>query len=146
MTSNLGSQFFREEKDPARVRGLIMDLLRQTLRPEFLNRIDDTVIFQPLGREEIGSIVEIQAQHLVKRLADKRIALELTTAAKALLAREGYDPVYGARPLKRTIQRMIQDPLALELLSGAFGEGDTVLVDADQGRIVFRKRVEAKPA
>jgi ATP-dependent Clp protease ATP-binding subunit ClpB len=125
---------------------LIMDLLRQTLRPEFLNRIDDTVIFQPLGREEIGSIVEIQAQHLVKRLADKRIALELTTAAKALLAREGYDPVYGARPLKRTIQRMIQDPLALELLSGAFGEGDTVLVDADQGRIVFRKRVEAKPA
>ena len=145
MTSNLGSQFFREEKDPARVRGLILDLLKQALRPEFLNRIDETVIFQPLGREEIGSIVEIQARHLVKRLADKRITLELTAAAKALLAQEGYDPVYGARPLKRTIQRMIQDPLALELLSGTYGEGDTVVVDADQGRIVFRKRVEAKP-
>ncbi len=145
MTSNLGSQFFREEKDPARVRGLILDLLKQALRPEFLNRIDETVIFQPLGREEIGSIVEIQARHLVKRLADKRITLELTAAAKALLAQEGYDPVYGARPLKRTIQRMIQDPLALELLSGTYGEGDTVVVDADQGRIVFRKRVEAQP-
>jgi len=145
MTSNLGSQFFREEKDPARVRGLILDLLKQTLRPEFLNRIDETVIFQPLGREEIGSIVEIQARHLVKRLGDKRITLELTAAAKALLAQEGYDPVYGARPLKRTIQRMIQDPLALELLSGTYGEGDTVVVDAEQGRILFRKRVEAKP-
>src|SRR5882762_5826670 len=93
MTSNLGSQFFREEPDPARVRALILELLKQALRPEFLNRIDET-----------GSIVEIQARHLVKRLADKRITLELTAAAKALLAREGYDPVYGARPLKRTIQ------------------------------------------
>jgi ATP-dependent Clp protease ATP-binding subunit ClpB len=145
MTSNLGGQFFREEKDPARVRGLILDLLRQTLRPEFLNRIDETVIFQPLGREEIGAIVEIQTRHLVKRLADKRITLELTAAAKALLAQEGYDPVYGARPLKRTIQRMIQDPLALELLSGTFGEGDEVVADAADGRIVFRKRVPASP-
>jgi ATP-dependent Clp protease ATP-binding subunit ClpB len=145
MTSNLGSQFFREEKDPARVRGLILDLLKQVLRPEFLNRIDETVIFQPLGREEIGSIVEIQARHLVKRLGDKRITLELTAAAKALLAQEGYDPVFGARPLKRTIQRMFQDPLALELLSGTYVEGDTVVVDAAQGRAVFRKRVEAQP-
>ncbi|HUM17469.1 MAG TPA: ATP-dependent chaperone ClpB [Candidatus Nitrosotalea sp.] len=145
MTSNLGSQFFREEKDPARVRALITDLLRQTLRPEFLNRIDETVIFQPLGREDIAAIVEIQARHLMKRLADKRIALELSVAAKALLAREGYDPVYGARPLKRTIQRMIQDPLALELLNGTFGEGDTVVVDVDRDRIVFRKAAEAKP-
>jgi ATP-dependent Clp protease ATP-binding subunit ClpB len=139
MTSNLGSQFFREEKDPQRVRGLILDLLKQALRPEFLNRIDETVIFQPLGREEIAAIVEIQARHLVKRLGDKRITLELTSAAKELLAEEGYDPVYGARPLKRTIQRMIQDPLALELLNGTFGEGDTVTAHADHGRIVFRK-------
>jgi ATP-dependent Clp protease ATP-binding subunit ClpB len=146
MTSNLGSQFFREEKDPARVRGLIMDLLKQALRPEFLNRIDETVIFQPLGRDEIASIVDIQARHLMKRLADKRITLELTAGAKAVLAREGYDPVFGARPLKRTIQRMIQDPLALELLNGAFGEGDTVVADADGDRIVFRRSVEAKPA
>jgi ATP-dependent Clp protease ATP-binding subunit ClpB len=144
MTSNLGSQFFREEKDPARVRGLILDLLKQALRPEFLNRIDETVIFQPLGREEIGQIVEIQARYLVKRLADKRITLELSAATKAVLAQEGYDPVYGARPLKRTIQRMIQDPLALELLNGTFAEGDSVVADVDQGRVVFRKRVEGK--
>jgi ATP-dependent Clp protease ATP-binding subunit ClpB len=140
MTSNLGSHFFREEQDPARIRGLIADLLRQTLRPEFLNRIDETVIFQPLGRKEIASIVEIQARYLVKRLADKRITLELTAGARELLAREGYDPVYGARPLKRTIQRMIQDPLALELLNGAFGEGDTVVADAEGDKITFRKR------
>src|SRR5258705_221813 len=106
MTSNLGSQFFREEKDPARVRGLILELLKQALRPEFLNRIDETVIFQPLGREEIGSIVEIQARHLVKRLADQRITLQVTAAAKALLAHESYDPTHRARPLKRPIQRM----------------------------------------
>jgi ATP-dependent Clp protease ATP-binding subunit ClpB len=146
MTSNLGSQYFREEKDPQRVRGLIMDLLKQALRPEFLNRIDEIVIFQPLGREEIASIVEIQARHLVKRLADKRVTLELSPAAKALLAQEGYDPVYGARPLKRTIQRMIQDPLALELLNGTFGEGDTVVADVDHGKVVFRKTAEARPA
>ena len=146
MTSNLGQPVLpRGEAIPRGCAALILDLLKQALRPEFLNRIDETVIFQPLGREEIGAIVEIQARHLVKRLADKRITLELTAAAKALLAQEGYDPVYGARPLKRTIQRMIQDPLALELLSGTYGEGDTVVVDADQGRIVFRKRVEAKP-
>jgi ATP-dependent Clp protease ATP-binding subunit ClpA len=84
--------------------------------------------------------VEIQARHLVKRLADKRITLDLTPAARELLAREGYDPVYGARPLKRTIQRMIQDPLALELLNGTFGEGDTVVADAKGEKIVFRKR------
>src|SRR6266481_4413254 len=140
MTSNIGSHFFREEKDPARVRGLITDLLKQALRPEFLNRIDETVIFQPLGRKEIASIVEIQARYLVKRLADRRITLELTAGARELLAREGYDPVYGARPLKRTIQRMIQDPLALELLNGTFGEGDTVVADAKGDTITFRKR------
>src|SRR5216684_2891946 len=140
MTSNLGSQFFREEKDPARLRAQIMEMLKQALRPEFLNRIDETVIFQPLGRDEIASIVEIQARHLVKRLADKRITLELTAAARELLAREGYDPVYGARPLKRTIQRMIQDPLALELLNGTFGEGDTVIADAQGDKVTFRKR------
>jgi ATP-dependent Clp protease ATP-binding subunit ClpB len=144
MTSNLGSQFFREEKDPGRVRGLILDLLKQTLRPEFLNRIDEVVIFQPLGREQIGAIVEIQARHLTKRLADKRITLELTPAAKELLAKEGYDPVYGARPLKRTIQKLVQDPLALELLNGTVGEGDTVTAHADRGKIVFRKTAEAK--
>ena len=145
MTSNLGSHYFREEAQSDRTRQLVLETVRQTLRPEFLNRIDEIVIFKPLGREEIAAIVEIQARHLMRRLADKRITLELTPAAKELLAREGYDPVYGARPLKRTIQRMIQDPLALRLLNGEFVEGDTVVADARKGEIAFRKTVEAKP-
>ncbi len=145
MTSNLGSHYFREEAQSDRTRQLVLETVRQTLRPEFLNRIDEIVIFKPLGREEIAAIVEIQARHLMRRLADKRITLELTPAAKELLAREGYDPVYGARPLKRTIQRMIQDPLALRLLNGEFVEGDTVVADGRKGEIAFRKTVEAKP-
>src|SRR5262250_3032940 len=143
MTSNLGSHLFREDEKPERVRQLVLETLRQTLRPEFLNRVDEIVIFKPLGREEIESIVKIQLRHLVKRLADRRISLELSPAAEELLAREGYDPVYGARPLKRTVQRLIQDPLALQLLNGNFVEGDTVIVDAKRGQIGFRKAVEA---
>src|SRR5213594_1777093 len=143
MTSNLGSHLFREDEKPERLQPLMLETLRQTLRPEFLNRIDEIVIFKPLGREEIATIVKIQVRHLVKRLADKRIGLELTPAAEELLAREGYDPVYGARPLKRAIQRLIQDPLALQLLNGAFTEGDTVVVDAKRGQIGFRKKIEA---
>ncbi len=143
MTSNLGSHLFREHDKIAEVRPLVMETLRQTLRPEFLNRIDEIVIFQSLGRAEIGVIVEIQLARLRKRLADKRITLELTPQAVELLAHEGYDPAYGARPLKRTIQRMVQDPLALALLNGEFTEGDTVLAGAQGGTIVFTKRVEA---
>ncbi len=140
MTSNLGSHLFREEQDPKRLRAEVMDLLTQSLRPEFLNRIDEIVIFKALGREEIGRIVKIQTAYLMKRLADKRISLTLTPAAEELLAREGYDPVYGARPLKRTIQRLIQDPLALKLLEGEFKDGDAVVADAKGGEIVFRKQ------
>ncbi len=146
MTSNLGSHLFREEEEPKRLRAQIMETLRQSLRPEFLNRIDEIVVFKALGREEIGRIVKIQMAFLLKRLADKRITLALTPAAEELLAREGYDPVYGARPLKRAIQRLIQDPLALKILSGEFAEGDAVVADARGGEIVFRKQVDAKPA
>jgi ATP-dependent Clp protease ATP-binding subunit ClpB len=145
MTSNLGSHLFREDEKPERLRSLMLETLRQTLRPEFLNRIDEIVIFKPLGREEIAEIVKIQVGHLIKRLADRHITLELTPATEELLAREGYDPVYGARPLKRTIQRLVQDPLALHLLNGEFSEGDTVIVDAKRGQIGFRKAVEAHP-
>jgi ATP-dependent Clp protease ATP-binding subunit ClpB len=145
MTSNLGSQYFREDDKPERVRSLVLETLRQTLRPEFLNRIDEIVIFKALGREEIGQIVTIQLRHLVRRLADKRIALEISPATEELLAKEGYDPVYGARPLKRTIQRLIQDPLALQLLNGAFKEGDTVVADTKRGQVGFRKAVDATP-
>jgi ATP-dependent Clp protease ATP-binding subunit ClpB len=143
MTSNLGSHLFRESEQPERVRALVLETLRQTLRPEFINRIDEIVIFKPLGREEIDAIVKIQMSHLIQRLAARRIALELTPAAEELLARDGYDATYGARPLKRTIQRLIQDPLALQILNGAFVEGDTVVVDAKRGQIGFRKAVEA---
>src|SRR6202171_2121564 len=145
MTSNLGSHYFREDDKPEHIRQLVLESLRETLRPEFLNRIDEIVIFKPLGREEIEKIVTIQLRHLTKRLADKRITLELSPAAEALLAKEGYDPVYGARPLTRPIQRLIQDPLALQLLNGSFAEGDTIVVDAKRGRVGFRKAVEATP-
>ncbi len=139
MTSNLGSHIFREHTDPAKVRALVLQELRNTLRPEFLNRIDEVVVFRALDREQIAQIVGIQLEHLRGRLAAKRIDLEVTDAAKALLGREGYDPTYGARPLKRTIQRLVQDPLALKLLEGEFKEGDTVTVDADGDRVVFRQ-------
>ncbi|HET7875841.1 MAG TPA: ATP-dependent chaperone ClpB, partial [Methylomirabilota bacterium] len=137
MTSNLGAHIFREFEQPEKVRPLVMQELRNTLRPEFLNRIDEIVIFRPLGRDELGRIVDIQLGHLKRRLADKRIALHVTDRAKALLAREGYDPTYGARPLKRTIQRLVQDPLALKLLEHEFSEGDTVTVDAEGDHMKF---------
>ncbi|MBI2544432.1 MAG: AAA family ATPase, partial [Candidatus Rokubacteria bacterium] len=140
MTSNLGSHIFREYEKPEKVRPLVLEELRAALRPEFLNRIDETVIFNSLGHAEIARIVEIQLGHLQKRLADKRITLEVTPAARALLGREGYDPTFGARPLKRTIQRLVQDPLALRLLEGEFAEGDAVVVDAEGDAVTFRRR------
>src|SRR2546425_5815650 len=139
MTSNLGSHIFREYEKPEKVRPLIMQELRNTLRPEFLNRIDEVVIFTPLGREEIERIVDIQLEHLRRRLAARRIGLDITDAAKAVIAREGYDPTFGARPLKRTIQRLIQDPLALKILEHEFAEGDTVTVDAHGDELVFER-------
>ncbi|PYM18164.1 MAG: type VI secretion system ATPase TssH, partial [Candidatus Rokuibacteriota bacterium] len=144
MTSNMGSHLFREYENVDKLRPLLMQELRNTLRPEFLNRIDEIVIFHALGREEIARIVDIQLAGLRKRLQDRRIHLEVTEAARTLLAREGYDPTYGARPLKRTIQRLVQDPLALRLLEREFVEGDTVVVDAHGDEIAFRKEVTAE--
>jgi ATP-dependent Clp protease ATP-binding subunit ClpB len=143
MTSNLGSHHFREVADPDKVRPLVLEELRSHLRPEFLNRIDEVIVFRPLGLDEIMQVVDIQAAHLRKRLAEKRIALDLTDGAKALLAREGFDPVFGARPLKRTLQRRVQDPLALKLLEGEIQPGDTVRVDARGDELTFTKVVEA---
>ena len=139
MTSNLGSHIFREYEKPEKVRPLLMQELRNTLRPEFLNRIDEIVIFHPLGRPEIARIVDIQLGHLRRRLEAKRIELAVTDGAKALLGREGYDPTFGARPLKRTIQRLVQDPLALRLLEGEFKDGDTVTVDAEGDALTFKR-------
>jgi ATP-dependent Clp protease ATP-binding subunit ClpB len=130
MTSNLRSQ----------------DQMREFFRPEFLNRIDEIVEFQPLTQEQIGSIVELQLQRLRERLAERRIELELTDAAKAALAEAGWDPAYGARPLKRAIQRQLENPLALRLLEGDFADGDAIRVDARGGELVFERAAAAEPA
>jgi ATP-dependent Clp protease ATP-binding subunit ClpB len=123
MTSNLGS----------------VVMLREHFRPEFINRIDEIVIFHKLSKEHIANIVDIQARGLLRRLAERKITVTLTPVSKALLVEEGYDPVYGARPLKRAIQRRVLDPLAVHVLEGHFGEGDHVVVDATDGRLTFTK-------
>ncbi|HZU20326.1 MAG TPA: AAA family ATPase [Gaiellaceae bacterium] len=115
------------------------DAMRDHFRPEFLNRIDEIVEFRPLTRDQLGSIVELQLARLRERLAERGLQLELTDAAKEVLAEAGWDPAYGARPLKRAIQRLLENPLALRLLEGDFGEGDTVLVDAQNGELVFTR-------
>jgi len=120
--------------------------MRDVFRPEFLNRIDEIVEFRPLSREDIGEIVELQLERLRGRLAERRISLELTEAAKEALAEAGWDPAYGARPLKRAIQRLVENPLALRLLEGDFADGDAVRVDAREGEIVFEKATAATPA
>jgi ATP-dependent Clp protease ATP-binding subunit ClpB len=116
-----------------------LDALRGHFRPEFINRIDEIVFFHSLEREHIRQIIEIQLRNLLKRLDDRKITVELTDAAKDFLVREGYDPVYGARPLKRALQRRLLDPLALRVLDGAFGEGDTVVVNLAGDELSFTK-------
>ena len=142
MTSNVGSHFLQQaaSMDPRSAREGAMDALRATFRPEFLNRIDEIIVFKPLGREELKQIVDIQVRVLAKRLGERKITIELTEAAKDLLAQEGFDPVYGARPLKRVIQRRILDPLALRVLQGDFHEGDHVVVDAQNGEFAFSRQ------
>jgi ATP-dependent Clp protease ATP-binding subunit ClpB len=115
------------------------DALRDVFRPEFLNRIDEIVEFQPLSREQIGAIVELQLARLRARLAERRIDLEMTDAAKEAIAEAGWDPAYGARPLKRAIQRLVENPLALRLLEGDFADGDWIRVDAEDGDLRFEK-------
>ena len=138
MTSNVGSTFIAELADqPDVMRKRVMDAVRGQFRPEFLNRVDEIVIFKNLVTEQLMEIVEKETAILAKRLAERKITIELTANAKALVAKEGFDAAYGARPLKRTIQKRILDPLAQKLLSGEFREGDTVVVDAQNGEIVF---------
>jgi ATP-dependent Clp protease ATP-binding subunit ClpB len=137
MTSNLGSQFILDDANAEQREARVLETLRGHFRPEFLNRVDEIIIFDRLNDEDLAKIVEIQTARLVKRLAVQKITLHLTDAAKHHLAREGYDPVYGARPLKRAIQRSLLDPLSLEILAGKFREGDTITADAEDGKIVF---------
>ena len=120
--------------------------LRDHFRPEFLNRVDEIVVFKPLTREQIAEIVELQLARLRERLAERHIALELTDEAKQLLADAGWDPAYGARPLKRAIQRLVENPLALRLLEGDFADSDTIRVTADGGELAFEKAGAAAPA
>ena len=136
MTSNIGSSWIQDLPggDRKEMESRIMEALRTAFKPEFLNRIDDIIIFNSLGRAEISKIIDIQLQRLQALLLEKKIALELTERAKELLFKEGYDPTYGARPLKRAIQQLIQDKLALKLLDGEILPGDKVFVDADLGR------------
>jgi ATP-dependent Clp protease ATP-binding subunit ClpB len=124
------------------------EALTEHFRPEFLNRIDEIVEFQPLTRDQLGEIVELQLRRLRDRLAERGLGLELTDSAKDLVAEAGWDPTYGARPLKRALQRLVENPLALRLLEGEFAEGDTVRVDAQDGELVFEKtgRRAAEPA
>ena len=143
MTSNLGSQWIQQYADDySRMKTMVMDTMKQHFKPEFLNRVDEIVIYHSLPLEQITRIVVIQLAGLRKRLAERRLELEVSDKAREYIAREGYDPAYGARPLKRTIQRAIQDPLALMLLEGKFSEGDTILVDLSilgEGLVIHKK-------
>jgi ATP-dependent Clp protease ATP-binding subunit ClpB len=137
MTSNIGSQYITEEESRESRSRLVMDALRAHFRPEFLNRVDDIIIFDRLIEDDLKKIVDIQLHRLTKRLEQQKIRLELSDSAKAFIAREGYDPVYGARPLKRVIQKQILDPLSLDILEGKFHEGQTIRSDEKDGTIVF---------
>ncbi|MBI3178616.1 MAG: AAA family ATPase, partial [Deltaproteobacteria bacterium] len=141
MTSNVGSDVIQQlaGRDEERMREQAMDALRRQFRPEFLNRIDDVVIFHALGREQIAQILELQLHHLRALLAEKQITLQLTDSAAAKLAEQGYDAVFGARPLKRTLQRELHNPLASAILAGRFVQGDQVLVDVQDGALVMSK-------
>jgi ATP-dependent Clp protease ATP-binding subunit ClpB len=143
MTSNIGSVYLLDGitssgEIPDDVRARVMAELREHFRPEFLNRVDETVLFKPLTLEEIERIVELQIEGLRQRLADRRIGLELTDAAQHFIAREGYDPVYGARPLRRFIQREVETRVGRALLSGEIVDGSTITIDAGDDGLVVR--------
>ena len=141
MTSNVGSQYIQElgGQDREEMERRVTDALRSGFKPEFLNRIDETIIFLNLDPEQIGKIVEIQMAHLADRLAEQHIELVLSDAARDLIARQGYDPIYGARPLKRVIQRQIENPLAMAILEGTILEGSRLSAEAEGEQIVFRQ-------
>jgi ATP-dependent Clp protease ATP-binding subunit ClpC len=137
MTSNLGSQYLTAEITEG-TRRQVMDALRDHFRPEFLNRIDEVIVFNELSKEEVTEIVDLLMKRVQNQLEGQGLGLELTTDAKLLLANRGYDPALGARPLRRAIQRMIEDPLSEKILWKEFHAGETVVIDADAGEIVFR--------
>nr|MDA8162695.1 AAA family ATPase [Desulfobacteraceae bacterium] len=138
MTSNIGSDLIHEIRDQKTMEQRVNEALRLSFRPEFLNRVDDKIIFHSLDSSHLAKIVDIQLRHLAERLSENKLALDVTDKAKKWIAEAGYDPSFGARPLKRAIQRYIEDPLALKLLEGTFKEGDKLIVDIDDnGHILF---------
>jgi ATP-dependent Clp protease ATP-binding subunit ClpB len=158
MTSNIGSQFIAASSNTAssasrpgaaiadETREQVEEALRQTFPPEFLNRIDDVVIFHRLTKADLGKIVDIQVAQLSARVSERGIEIQLTDKARELIGNLGFDPTYGARPLKRVIQKQLVDKLALRLLEGEFAEGDSVEVDAADGELTFQKVERAEPA
>ncbi len=149
MTSNVGSSYILERgtRDWAEVETVVTAELRRQFKPEFLNRVDDIIIFHPLGMEQLDKIIDLQLRRLEQLLAERKMTIELTPDARRAIAEEGYDPAFGARPLKRAIQRLIQNPLALAVLEGRFGEGDHVVVGVGaSGELTFEKAGEAVPA
>jgi len=144
MTSNIGAQFMNADglatpEAFTRASTHVMDALRQHFKPEFLNRVDDVVLFKPLGKPELSKIVDLQLENVRRLLADRRISLELSDAAKDIIFQQGYDPAYGARPLKRAIQKLVQDPLALKILDGEVLHGDHIVVGVTaDGKLKFK--------
>jgi ATP-dependent Clp protease ATP-binding subunit ClpB len=152
MTSNIGSEFLGSYAGRAlsageweNVKNRVIEEMRKHFRPEFLNRIDDIVVFHSLSLEDLKRVIEIQLKQVAKRLEDRHISIELTDQAKERLVSEGYDPKYGARPLKRTIQRLVLDPLALDVLNGRIKDGDHVVADVEDGKLVFLRDEMGKP-
>ena len=149
MTSNLGSQLIQEyssgdtEEDYTKMKAAVMGVVQAHFRPEFINRLDEIVVFRALDKKQIRAIARIQTEYLARRLAERQLNLTLTEKALDLLGNVGFDPVYGARPLKRAIQQQLENPLAKEILEGRFHPGDTVEVDAQGGHLVFARRAAA---
>ncbi|MCH2487801.1 MAG: AAA family ATPase, partial [Erythrobacter sp.] len=142
-TSNLGSQFLAQMTDDQQVEDVepqVMDVVRGHFRPEFLNRLDEIILFHRLGQDHMAPIVEIQVARVQKLLRDRKITLDLTEAANRWLGRVGYDPVYGARPLKRAVQRYVQDPLADKILRGEVPDGSVVAIDEGDGALEMEVR------
>ena len=149
MTSNLGAEYLTqlgENDDSDMVRDQVMDVVRSHFRPEFLNRVDEIILFHRLKREEMGAIVDIQLSRLRQLLADRKITLELDDEARAFLADKGYDPAYGARPLKRAVQKYVQDPLAEQILQGNFPDGSIIKALAGSDRLNFKLRGSGEKA
>jgi ATP-dependent Clp protease ATP-binding subunit ClpB len=149
LTSNLGSQFIASLRDDQKVEDVedqVMEVVRGHFRPEFLNRLDEIILFHRLALEHMGAIVDIQVQRVSNLLKDRKVTLDLTEAARRWLARVGYDPVYGARPLKRSVQKHLQDPLAEMILRGEVPDGSTVRVDEGDGHLTLSVAESAREA